>query len=48
MDICKKTGYCKTETIKAYGELPVPDIDVFPFENQILRWMGEYICISKK
>lgn len=45
---CNKSGYKYTESIKIYGELPAPDTDIFPYENMILRWMGEYICVSKK
>lgn len=45
---CSTTGYRHTESIKIYGELPAPDTDVFPYENQILRWMSEYICVSRK
>ena len=46
--ICAKTGYQTTETKEIYGELPAPDGDVFPFENEVLQWMGEYLCVSEK
>lgn len=45
---CNNAGYKHTDSIKIYGELPAPDTDVFPFENMIMRWMSEYICISQK
>jgi ubiquinone/menaquinone biosynthesis C-methylase UbiE len=45
---CISTGYKKTESIKIYDELPAPNTDVFPYENMIMRWMGQYICISNK
>lgn len=45
---CNKAGYKYTDSIKIYGELPAPDTDVFPFENMIMRWMSEYICVSQK
>lgn len=48
MEICKETGYAKNEAIKVYNELPVPVDDIFPFENEILQWMAEYVVISQK
>lgn len=47
-EICGATGYTSTETKEIYGELPAPEGDVFPFENEVLQWMGEYLCISRK
>lgn len=47
-DICRNTGYLSTETREVYGELPAPEGDVFPFENEIMQWMGEYLCVSEK
>ena len=47
-EICGQTGYSSTETKEIYGELPAPDGDIFPFENEILQWMGEYLCVSVK
>ncbi len=47
-DICKAAGYSSTETREVYGELPAPEGEVFPFENEILQWMGEYLCVSEK
>lgn len=47
-EICRDTGYSSTETKEIYGELPAPEGDVFPFENEVLQWMGEYLCISEK
>ncbi len=46
--VCRETGYSSTETKEIYGELPAPKTDTFPFENEILQWMGEYLCISEK
>lgn len=46
--ICRNTGYVSTETREVYGELPAPEGDVFPFENEIMQWMGEYLCVSEK
>lgn len=48
LQICKETGYAQTDSIKVYGEMPAPDTDIFPWENMLMRWMEEYICISKK
>lgn len=45
---CNMIGYNRTTSIKIYGELVAPDTEVFPYENMILRWMGEYICVSTK
>ena len=47
-EICRQTGYASTETKEIYGELPAPEGNVFPFENEIMQWMGEYMCISGK
>lgn len=47
-DICRGTGYLSTDAKEVYGELPAPGGDVFPFENEILQWMGEYLCVSRK
>lgn len=46
--VCRETGYSSTETKEIYGELPAPEGDVFPFENEIMQWMGEYLCVSEK
>ena len=46
--VCWETGYSSTETKEIYGELPAPEGDVFPFENEIMQWMGEYLCVSEK
>lgn len=46
--VCRDTGYSSTETREVYGELPAPEGDVFPFENEVLQWMGEYLCVSEK
>lgn len=47
-EVCRAVGYSSTETKEVYGELPAPEGDVFPFENEILQWMGEYLCVSGK
>ncbi len=47
-EICRGTGYSVTETREIYGELPAPEGDIFPFENEIMQWMGEYLCVSGK
>ena len=46
--ICSKIGYAQTEVKQIYGELPAPSGDKFPFENEIMQWMGEYLCVSGK
>lgn len=48
LDFCKETGFHTTESVKIYGELPAPDTDVFPFENEICQWMAEYALVSHK
>lgn len=47
-EICGQTGYLSTDARKIYGELPPPEDEVFPFENEVLQWMGEYVCVSEK
>ena len=47
-EFCRRTGYQSTETREIYGELPAPEGEVFPFENEILQWMGEHLCVSVK
>lgn len=46
--VCRQTGYRTTETKEVYGEMPAPEGDVFPFENEVMQWMGEYLCVSEK
>jgi len=48
LDVCKKTGFVQNTLTKVYGEMPAPDTDTFPFENQIMRWLAEYACVSSK
>lgn len=48
LETCRKTGFHKNETVKVYGELPPPETDKFPFENEILQWMAEYVVVSEK
>jgi len=45
---CKSAGFSQSKSIKIYSEMPAPDTDVFPFENQILRWMACYVFVSRK
>lgn len=40
-------GTC-CKVCEIYGELPAPEEEVFPFENEVLQWMGEYLCVSEK
>ncbi len=47
-EVCGDVGYVETEFVKLYDELPAPDTDVFPYENNILQWMSEYVYVSKK
>jgi len=46
--VCTESGYRTTEVKQIYEELPAPEGNVFPFENEIMQWMGEYLCISCK
>ena len=47
-EICRQTGYLSTDAREIYGELPASEEEVFPFENEVLQWMGEYLCVSEK
>lgn len=47
-NVCKKQCYKNTDVIKIYGELPPPKDDKFPFENEVLQWMGNYVIILTK
>lgn len=46
--ICGDTGYPLTRIHKIYGEMPAPQGETFPFEREILQWMGMYLCVSQK
>ena len=46
--ICENTGYPLTHINKIYGEMPAPQGEMFPFESEILQWMGGYLCVSQK
>jgi len=48
VDICKKRGFEQNNYIKVYDEMPAPDTEVFPFENEILKWMACYVFVSEK
>ncbi|MGN1345732.1 MAG: helix-turn-helix domain-containing protein [Eubacteriales bacterium] len=39
-------GFRRTDSVKIYGELPAPETDTLPFENEVLQWMSEYVCMS--
>jgi hypothetical protein len=45
---CQRAGFAENRYIKIRGEMPAPDTDTFPFENQILRWMANYVFVSRK
>lgn len=45
---CEETGYHHNEAVKIYGELPAPCDGVFPFENEVMQWMAEYVVVSQK
>ncbi len=48
LKICNDAGFVENNGIKIYSELPVPDTDKFPFENEIAQWMTEYVFNSIK
>jgi ubiquinone/menaquinone biosynthesis C-methylase UbiE len=48
LDKCKNIGYHKNEATLIYEELPAPADGVFPFENEVLQWMAEYVVVSQK
>lgn len=41
-------GLTRNKAIWEYGELPAPEGEEFPYENQVLRWMASYIMVSEK
>jgi hypothetical protein len=45
---CQRAGYGENDAVKVYGELPAPEGDVFPFENEVLQWMAAYVVVSQK
>ncbi len=45
---CKNTGFKENKFTKIYDELPAPDSDIFPFENEITQWMANYVFVSVK
>jgi len=45
---CRLVGFEKTELTKIYDELPAPQDEIFPFENEVLQWMAEFIAVSQK
>ncbi len=48
LETCRDNGFIENTYTKVYGELPAPDTDKFPFENEILQWMEEYVITSKQ
>ena len=46
--VCNSTGYRQTRFRKIYGEMPAPQEDSIPFENELLQWMGACLCVSQK
>ncbi len=48
MDTCRAIGFKNNTSTKIYGELPAPDTDTFPFENEMAQWMAEYVFVSSK
>lgn len=46
--ICEQTGYMENKAILVYGELPAPEGEVFPFENEVLQWMAREVIVSRK
>lgn len=48
LEICRQTGYQASRADMIYGELPAPNDSIFPFENEVLQWMAEYVVISQK
>ncbi len=47
-EVCRRTGYLSTEAKEIYRELPAPEDEVFPFENEVLQWMGVSVFVSEK
>ena len=45
---CKKVGFSQNNAIHVYSELPAPDTEKFPFENEVLQWMACSVFISEK
>lgn len=48
LTFCEQSGFRKNDAEMVYGELPAPDGDVFPFKNEVLQWMAEYVVLSTK
>lgn len=47
-DINRDVGFKDCKIIELSEEMQAPDADVFPYENEILRWMGEAVIVSTK
>ncbi len=45
---CERVGFRPSRATQIYGDLPAPDEDVFPYENMVLRWMGQWVLVSAK
>ncbi|MDF2543353.1 MAG: hypothetical protein K0S47_3071 [Herbinix sp.] len=48
LSICTSSGFIVNKSTQIYGELPIPDYDTFPFENEMAQWMAQYIFVSQK
>lgn len=48
IECCESTGYRQNKATKIYGEMLAPDGDAFPFENNLIRWMAQYVMVSQK
>ena len=44
----QKVGFAENAYTKIYGELPAPNTNSFPFENEMAQWMSEYVATSIK
>ncbi|NMA08422.1 MAG: helix-turn-helix domain-containing protein [Clostridiales bacterium] len=45
-EICREIGFRETAGTLLYEQLPEPEGDAFPYENEAMQWMGEMICES--
>lgn len=39
LSVCKETGFVENSSTKIYDELPAPDTDKFPYENEMAQWI---------
>ena len=47
-DICRLFGFSRNTYTKIYDELPAPHTNLFPYSNEIMQWMAEYVFVSEK